>query len=270
VIGGDPLGVFLASSAALGVAVVALWLASLALRDASIVDVFWGLGFVGVAWIAFALGDGEPGRKLAVAVATSCWGLRLAGHLAWRNHGAGEDPRYARMRRHHGERFWIVSLATVFGLQGALVVLISLPIQVAQAVPGPPLGALDAAGLTLVAVGLVFETVADVQLARFRADPANRGRVMDRGLWAWSRHPNYFGDAVVWWGLGLLACAVPWGFATLASPALMTFLLLRVSGVTLLERGLARSKPGWQEYVERTSAFVPRPPRPRRSDRGAG
>jgi steroid 5-alpha reductase family enzyme len=253
--------VFLASGAAVGAAVLALWLVSLAIRDASIVDVFWGLGYVGIAWIAFALGDGDPGRRLAVTVGASLWGLRLAGHLAWRNHGAGEDPRYARMRSHHGPRFWIVSLATVFALQGALMLVISLPIQVAQAVAGPPLGPLDGAGLALVVTGLGLETVADLQLARFRADPSQHGRVLDRGLWRYSRHPNYFGDAVVWWGLWLVACSVPWGLWTIVSPALMTFLLLRVSGVALLERGLARSKPGWAEYAARTSAFVPWPPR---------
>ena len=252
--------VLAASAAAVATAMVALWLWSLATRDASIVDVFWGLGFVVVAWVAFALGDGDAGRKLCAAGATTLWGLRLAGHLAWRNHGAGEDPRYQRMRRRHGDRFWIVSLATVFGLQGALMLVVSLPVQIAQAVPGPPVGAIDAAGLALVAVGLFFETVGDAQLARFRADPANRGQVMDRGLWRYTRHPNYFGDAVVWWGLGLLACAVPWGFVGLGSSALMTFLLLRVSGVALLERGLRGSKPGWDDYVARTSAFVPRRP----------
>jgi len=252
--------VFAASAAAVALAMLALWLWSLAIRDASIVDVFWGAGFVLVAWVAFALGDGDAGRKLCAAGATTLWGLRLAGHLAWRNHGAGEDPRYVRMRRHHGDRFWLVSLATVFGLQGALMLVVSLPVQVAQAVPGPPVGPIDLAGLALVAVGLFFEAVGDAQLARFRADPANRGRVMDRGLWRYTRHPNYFGDAVVWWGLGLLACAVPWGFLALGSSALMTFLLLRVSGVALLERGLRRSKPGWDDYVARTSAFVPRPP----------
>jgi len=253
--------VFGASALALVALFGALWVVSLVRRDASIVDVFWGLGFVLVAWIAFATGDGTPARKLLVCGAASAWGLRLSGHLAWRNHGAGEDPRYARMRRHHGDRFPWVSLYTVFGLQAALCLAISLPLQAAQAIPGPPLGAFDALGLALVAIGLGFESVGDAQLARFRADPANRGRVMDRGLWRYSRHPNYFGDAVVWWGFGCMACAVPGGALTLPAPALMTFLLLRVSGVTLLERSLRRSKPGYEAYAARTSAFVPWPPR---------
>jgi len=260
-VSGALAAVLAASAVAVAAMMLALWVVSLVRRDASIVDVFWGVGFVLVAAVAFALGDGHPERKLLVAGATAVWGLRLAGHLAWRNHGAGEDPRYRRMRERHGARFPLVSLATVFGLQGVLMWLVSLPVQVAQAVPGPPLGALDLAGAALVATGVAFETVGDWQLARFKADPANRGRVMNRGLWRYTRHPNYFGDALVWWGLGLVACAVPGGVWTLASPALMNFLLVRVSGVVLLERGLSRSKPGWEGYVRRTSPFVPRPPR---------
>lgn len=253
--------VLAATAGALAVAFALLWLLSLALRDASIVDVFWGLGFVGVAWIACALGDGAQGRKMLVTGGATLWGLRLAGYLAWRNHGAGEDPRYQRMRRHHGERFGRRSLFTVFGLQGLLMWLVSLPLQLAQARPAPDLGPLDLLGAALVAFGLVFETVGDLQLARFKAEPANAGRVMDRGLWRYTRHPNYFGDALVWWGFGAFACAVPGGAVALASSALMTFLLLRVSGVAHLERSLSKTKPGYARYVARTSSFVPWPPR---------
>jgi len=166
------------------------------------------------------------------------------------------------MRRRHGERFGLVSLGTVFGLQGVLQWFVALPVLVAILVPGErPLGALDALGFALYAVGLAFESIGDAQLARFQADPANRGRVMDRGLWRYTRHPNYFGDSVAWWGLFAIACATPYGIATIASPALMTFLLLRVSGVALLERSLVRTRPAYREYVARTSAFFPRPPR---------
>jgi steroid 5-alpha reductase family enzyme len=249
------------SAAALAGTMFGLWLWSLRLRDASIVDVFWGAGFAGVGWIAFALGDGTPARRWLVCGAVTVWGLRLAIHLAWRNHGQGEDPRYRRMRERHGDAFGRVSLVTVFGLQGLLVWFVSLPVQVAQAVPGPPLGWLDGLGLALFATGLFFETVGDAQLARFRADPDNRGRVLDRGLWRYTRHPNYFGDALAWWGLWVVACAVPGGVWTVASPAAMTWLLLRLSGVPLLERSLRRNKPGYADYVARTSAFVPRPPR---------
>lgn len=255
------LPVLATSALALAGALVALWLLSLWLRDASIIDIFWGIGFVIVAWIAFANGDGTPTRKVLIAGATTIWGLRLAGYLAWRNLGHGEDPRYQRMRAHHGDRFWLVSLYSVFGLQGALTLVVSLPVQLGQAIPGPPLGAFDGLGALLVVIGLTFETVGDLQLARFKADPENEGRVMDRGLWRYTRHPNYFGDAVVWWGLGAMALAVPGGFVALLGPLVMTGLLLRVSGVALLERSLRRSKPGYADYVARTSAFVPWPPK---------
>lgn len=246
-----------------GVAVmVALWLLSLARRDVSIVDIWWGPGFALLACVAFALA-GTPGPRGALLVGlTSLWGLRLGLHLFWRNHGQDEDPRYARMRRHHGARFPWISLATVFGLQGLLQWFVSLPLQVAQLVPGgAPFGVLDALGVALFATGLFFETVGDLQLARFRADPANQGRVMDRGLWRYTRHPNYFGDCLVWWGLFAIALATPAGWLTIASPLAMTWLLLRVSGVALLERSLVRTRPAYRDYIESTSAFLPRPPR---------
>jgi steroid 5-alpha reductase family enzyme len=172
------------------------------------------------------------------------------------------------MRRRHGDRFAWVSLYTVFGLQAALCWVISLPVQAAIVSPTPAgLGPLDALGLFLFAVGFFFESVGDLQLARFKADPLNRDKVMDRGLWAWTRHPNYFGDAIVWWGLFTLALSTPVGIFTLPAPLLMTFLLLRVSGVALLERSLVKRRPEYKEYMERTSAFFPRPPRPRAADR---
>jgi steroid 5-alpha reductase family enzyme len=244
-------------------AMLLLWLLSLRLRDASIVDVWWGPGFAAIALFTFALdpgGDPERGR-LAVALA-ALWGLRLGGYLFWRNTGKGEDYRYQAMRRRHGERFSRVSLVSVFGLQGLLMWFVSLPLQVAQTGGETGgLGPIDTLGTLVFAAGLFFETVADFQLARFKADPANAGRVMDRGLWRYTRHPNYFGDCVVWWGLWLVACGAPGGAFTVASPVLMTFLLLRVSGVALLERGLVKRKPGYADYVARTSAFFPLPPR---------
>ena len=253
----------LASTLALSLAAMfALWIASLALRNASIVDVWWGPGFVVIALAGWALGAGgdAPRRALSVAL-VALWGLRLGGYLAWRNAGRGEDPRYAAMRRHWGERFPLASLLSVFGLQGALMWLVSLPIQVVHVSAGGPLGALDLAGLLLVALGLGFESVGDAQLARFRADPANRGRVMDRGLWRVTRHPNYFGDCCVWWGSYAIAAATPLGIWTFFSPALMTFLLLRVSGVALLERSIGKRRPAYADYAARTSAFIPWPPR---------
>jgi len=256
------IGPLLATLAlALG-AMLALWVLSLRLRDASIVDVWWGPGFALLAGAAFLLSDASAPRQVLALALVSLWGLRLGAYLLWRNAGAGEDRRYRAMRERHGERFAWASLFQVFGLQGVLQWIVSLPVQVAILAPGAaPLGALDALGAALFAAGLFFEAVGDWQLARFRADPASRGRVMDRGLWRYTRHPNYFGDFCVWWGLFAVALATPHGLLTLPAPLLMSFLLLRVSGVPLLERSLAERRPGYAEYARRTSAFFPRPPR---------
>jgi steroid 5-alpha reductase family enzyme len=253
-----------ASSAVILAAMLALWFASVRLRDASIVDLFWGTGFAITAWTAaLATGALEPSRPRALLAlaAVTLWGLRLSWHLFRRNVGHGEDRRYQAMRAGHGERFWLVSLVTVFLLQGALVLLISLPLQAAIAAPAAPLGPLDLLGLAVFAAGFLFEAVGDAQLVRFRRDPANRGRVMDRGLWRYTRHPNYFGDATLWWGYYLVAASVPEARWSAVGPLLMTLLLLRVSGVTLLERSLTARKPGYAGYVARTSAFLPWPPR---------
>jgi len=251
-----------ASAAALAAAMFALWLLSLALRNASIVDIWWGPGIALAAAVALGTAGGGPPRSALLAGLAGVWALRLGAYLLWRNAGQGEDPRYRAMRRHFGARFPWVSLATVFGLQGVLQWIVSLPLQVAIAAPGgAPLGALDALGVLLVAGGLGFESVGDLQLARFKADPANAGRVMDRGLWRYTRHPNYFGDALAHWGLFAIALATPFGWATALSPALMTFLLLRVSGVALLERSIGKRRPEYLDYQRRTSAFLPLPPR---------
>jgi steroid 5-alpha reductase family enzyme len=249
------------SGIAIGVAMLALWLLSLRLQDASIVDPFWGAGFVLVAWLSFWGSAGDPARRALALALVTVWGLRLSVHLLARNLGHGEDPRYRAMRAAHGGRFWLVSLGTVFGLQGLLMWVISLPVQVAVASPAPRgLGWLDAAGAALWAVGFLFEAVGDWQLRRFRADPRNRGRVLETGLWRYTRHPNYFGDAVQWWGLGCLGLAAGAAW-TLVSPVVMTFLLLKVSGVALLEKDIAERRPEYRRYVERTSAFVPWFPR---------
>ena len=201
---------------------------------------------------------------MLVAVLTTLWGLRLAGYLASRNLGKGEDYRYQAMRRRLGARFPLVSLFTVFGLQGVLMWIVSLPVQTAQ-VPDTPSGlvALDFAGIGLWCAGMFFETVGDLQLARFKADPGNGGRVMDRGLWRYTRHPNYFGDFCVWWGLYAIALATGDAWWAVVGPLVMSVLLLRVSGVTLLERHMEKRRPGYDEYARRTSEFFPRPPRRR-------
>lgn len=243
------------------------WLLSVRLRDVSIVDVMWGPGFALVVAVATWVGAGDPARKLLVLVLVGLWGLRLAFHIFLRNHGKGEDYRYRAMRERQGPRFVWLSAITIFGLQGALLLFIALPLILATSRTAGTgtgtagLGLVDLAGCALFVLGFFFEAVGDAQLARFKADPANRGKVCDVGLWRYSRHPNYFGDATLWWGLYLIACAVPGGAWTIASPLLMTVLLLKVSGVALLERGLASTKPGYADYVARTSPFVPWFPR---------
>ena len=241
---------------------LATWLLSLALRNASIVDVVWGLGFASIGLLTSLCAQGAPARRALVGALAAIWGLRLAGYLFWRNAGKPEDFRYQAMRRAWGPRFPLISLFTVFGLQGALMFLISLPLQVVPTAAEPAeLGVFDALGVALWLAGMAFESLGDFQLARFKANPANAGRVLDTGLWRYTRHPNYFGDCLVWWGFYALALAVPGGSWTVVSPIAMTILLRRVSGVTLLERSLAKRKPGYAEYMARTPPFVPGPPR---------
>lgn len=261
----------LSTSGALGGAAVAVaalmvgtWLVSLVLRNASIVDITWGLGFVVVAWVSALRADAASGSASVLVAMVTVWGLRLGVYLFWRNHGNGEDYRYVAMRRRWGKRFWLISLATVFVLQGALMWIVSLPVQVAHvgdARDGALAGVALVIGLALYAIGLLFEVVGDAQLARFKADPTNEGKVMRSGLWRYTRHPNYFGDACVWWGVGIVAQAVTGTWWALLGPLVMNILLLRVSGVALLERSLRKRKPDYAEYVRTTSAFVPRPPR---------
>lgn len=235
---------------------LATWLVSLVMRDASIVDIVWGLGFVLVAWIALWTGGADT-RSWVVTAMTSAWGLRLAGYLAWRNLGKGEDFRYQAMRRKYGARFPIVSLFVVFGLQGVLMWVVSLPVQ---ATGGGDIGLLDWLGIGLWALGLFFETTGDLQLAAFKRDPANKGKVLNTGLWRYTRHPNYFGDFCVWWGLYLIALAGG-AWWTAVGPIVMTALLMKYSGAGLLEKTISSRRPGYEEYVRTTNTFFPGPPR---------
>jgi steroid 5-alpha reductase family enzyme len=238
-----------------------LWAVSLAARDTSIIDIFWGAGFALIAWVTFALADGSSARRLLLAVLTSVWGLRLTVHLARRNLGKGEDPRYQAMRRRHGTSWPRRSLWAVFWSQALLMWIVSLPVQAGQTYATPAhLIWLDVLGAAVWLLGFAFETIGDLQLTRFKADPANAGRVMDRGLWSWTRHPNYFGDFSVWWGLYLIALATLSAWWTIIGPIVMSVLLIRVSGAALLERRMARTRPGYADYVRRTSGFFPRPP----------
>jgi steroid 5-alpha reductase family enzyme len=238
------------------------WLVSLVLKNASIVDIIWGFGFVLVAWaVRLNVDEGLAARQNLLVGMTTVWGLRLAGYLFWRNHGKGEDYRYRAMRKHWGPRFPIISLLTVFTLQGVLMFTVSLPVQLGQTRLDPDLGWLAIVGVAVWAIGIFFEWVGDAQLARFKGDPSNQGKVMNRGLWKFTRHPNYFGDACVWWGIALVAAETTVGRWGLIGALVMTILLRRVSGVVLLEKSLSKRKEGYAEYIARTSPFFPRPPK---------
>lgn len=257
----------LLAAVVLFVAVTLLWRLSIRLRDVSIVDIFWGLGFVLCAWVYRALGPPPSPRQLLVLALVTLWGVRLASYIAWR-HG-GEDYRYGAMRERVGERFVWWSYGRVFLLQGLLVLLISTPLLVVQSQEVASAWRWsDALGLGLFAVGFFFEAVGDWQMARFKADPAHRGQVLDRGLWAFTRHPNYFGDATLWWGFYAFALAAPGGVYTLPSVLLMTFLLLKISGVALLEKTIVERRPAYRRYIERTPAFIPWFPRRTAGDPG--
>ena len=235
---------------------VILWLISLILKNSSIVDIFWGTGFVIANWVYFFLTpDGFLPRKLLIGVLVTLWGLRLSLYILWRNWGKPEDFRYQAWRKESGKIWWWKSFFQVFLLQGILMWIISAPLLAAQFGSAPDrLTVLDFLGVALWLIGFFFEAAGDFQLARFKADPTNKGKVMDRGVWRFTRHPNYFGDSAQWWGYYLIAAAGGWW--TVFSPVLMTLLLLRVSGVSLLEKSL-ETRPGYKEYVEKTSAFIP-------------
>ncbi|NNG16005.1 MAG: DUF1295 domain-containing protein [Gemmatimonadales bacterium] len=253
---------------AIGLATI-VWLISLVMRDVSIVDVYWGFGFVMLAWMYILSAPGHTTRAMIVVILVTLWGARLSLHLLRRKWGAAEDYRYRAMRDKHEARFGWVSLFSVFWLQALIMWIVSFSVfeAIRRLDPGT-LSAPDIVGILVFAIGLFFESIGDWQLTRFKADPTNRGKVLDRGLWRYTRHPNYFGDALVWWGLFLLAASNPGSWWTILSPILMTTLLVKVSGVALLEKDLAKTKPAYRDYLETTSAFLPWPPR--RSGPGGG
>ncbi len=235
-----------------------IWVVSVRLKDVSIVDSFWGLGFVLIAWRTCLFADGFPPRQFLIVALTTLWGLRLSAYLYGRKRGKPEDPRYAAMREKRGGSFWWMSLFTVFLLQGVILWVISLPVQAGQLSMSPErMTVLDRIGFLLWLVGFIFEAVADAQMARFKADPANRGKVMRAGLWAFTRHPNYFGESLMWWGMYAVALSTPCSAWTVISPLLITFLLLKVSGVTLLEKAMLERGDEYRDYIESTSAFIP-------------
>lgn len=252
------LALWLAALPAIAGLAFAAWAIATARRNAGLVDVFWPL-FLLLAAVIFALQVVPGPRGWLTLALTTAWALRLSAHLAARNWNAPEDHRYRAIRARNEPGFAWKSLYLVFGLQAVLAWLISAPLAAAIA-GAAPLNPLDWAGAALAAFGIACESVADLQLARFKSDAANAGRVMDRGLWRYSRHPNYFGEFCVWWGLYLVAAGSS-GWWTLFSPLLMSVLLLRVSGVTLLEKDIGERRPAYRDYVRRTRAFFPGPPR---------
>jgi steroid 5-alpha reductase family enzyme len=230
-------------------------------KDNSIADIAWGLGFVLVTGVTLARGSAPPSARAILASGfVFIWGMRLALHILFRNRKRGEDPRYAAWRAKWGRWFVVRSYLQVFLLQGLFLLVISYPVILANSSRPKPLGPLGLAGAVVWAVGFLFEAVGDAQLARFKRDPGNRGKIMDKGLWRFSRHPNYFGESLMWWGIFLVALEVPYGWTTVVSPVLITFLLVRVSGIPMLEKKYAGNAE-FQAYARRTSAFVPRFPK---------
>lgn len=240
---------------------VLTWLVSVVKRDVSIVDSLWSI-FIAGAGVIYAIGTEHPTpRALLLIALTLVWALRLCVYLTWRNHGEPEDRRYQQIRARNQPYFELKSLYLVFGLQALLAWIVSLPL-LAGALSFTDLNTLDAAGAALTVFGIAFEAIADAQMARFKAGTSQRGAVMDRGLWRYCRHPNYFGECCVWWGLFLIALAGG-GWWSVVSPLLMTVLLLKVSGVTLLEADIGERRPAYRDYIQRTNAFVPGRPRDR-------
>ncbi|MFP4554092.1 MAG: DUF1295 domain-containing protein [Actinomycetota bacterium] len=249
------------SALTIALLMLATWVVSVVLDDASIVDIVWGLGFVAAIWAVYLTADIDTttDRSLLMLAIVTIWGLRLTGYLAWRNIGKGEDRRYQEMRRKNPDSFWLRSLYVVFGLQAVIMWVVAVPAVVTQGSEGSLLW-LDYLGATVWLLGIVFEAVGDFQLARFKARPDSKGKVMDRGLWRYTRHPNYFGDFCVWWGIYLVAAAGGAWWAVF-SPIVMSALLLRYSGVELLEKTITRRRPEYEEYIRTTNAFFPGPPR---------
>lgn len=235
------------------------WLISLAKRDVSIVDSMWSLMFLVCMFGYLSVTDPIIPRSGVVLCLVLLWAVRLAAYITWRNWGEGEDYRYRRMRQNNSPHFQFKSIYIVFGLQAVLAWFISLPL-LAAVTGNAPLGIIDALGVCVWLIGFAFESVGDFQLASFRADPANKGRVLDTGLWRFTRHPNYFGDFCVWWGFFLIALSAG-GWWSIVSPLLMTFLLLKVSGVAMLEKDISKRRPEYESYVSQTNAFFPGPRR---------
>jgi steroid 5-alpha reductase family enzyme len=240
--------VFLYMSAAFAVA--------LARKRNDLADIAWGVGFILVALVTALINGPLTARKVVILLMVILWGVRLAAHIGLRNLGQGEDFRYAQWRKDWGDAWVIKSFVNVFMIQGLFMWLVSLPISMANATDAGGFGALDVIGILTWAFGLAFEAIGDAQLSAFRKDARNKGQIITTGLWRYTRHPNYFGEATLWWGLWLVALSAPWGWAGILGPLTITYLLRFVSGVPMLEKRTA-GRPGWENYKRRTNAFVP-------------
>jgi steroid 5-alpha reductase family enzyme len=254
------LHIALGGLALIGVLALLTWIASLVHRDASLVDRMWSLMIAGPAIVYAAQTSWTSPRAIATLALVVAWGVRLAAYITWRNWGHGEDRRYQEIRARNEPHFAFKSLYLIFALQMVLAWIVSSATLAALAGDGA-FGWLDVVGIAVALVGFLFEAIGDAQMAAFKADPANKGQVMDRGLWRYTRHPNYFGETCFWWGMWLVAIAAGGAAAiwTVLSPALMTMLLLKVSGVALLEKDIGERRPAYRDYIARTNAFIPGP-----------
>ncbi len=252
--------IIIVAALAVFIYMTAVFAAALLWRDNSIVDIAWGPGFILVALLTFLIGKEQGPRQILVTALVTIWGLRLAAHIFSRKRGRGEDFRYAKWRREWGRWFVPRSYLQIFMLQGLFLLVISYGVMLVNASGPRALGALDLAGTAVWLAGFFFEAVGDAQLVKFKMDPDNKGKIMTSGLWRTTRHPNYFGEVVMWWGIFLIALSAPSGWTAVASPLMITFLLLRVSGVTMLEKQYAGNSE-FAEYARRTSAFIPLPPK---------
>ncbi|MCJ7449710.1 MAG: DUF1295 domain-containing protein [Bacteroidales bacterium] len=252
------LQVYIHALAVIMIFMTSLWIVSVIIKNVSIVDLFWGFGFVLASAYYFMNSDGFYTRKVLIMSLVAIWGLRLSAYLVWRNYGKGEDFRYRNFRKNYGEkRYWWISFFKTFLLQGILMWLISAPLLGAQFYgQNKALNILDYIGIIFWITGILFEAGGDFQLAVFKANPANRGKVLDKGFWRYTRHPNYFGDSSVWWGYGFI-CLAAGSYLPALGSVLMTALIIKVSGVALLEKNLKVHKPQYKEYIERTSSFIP-------------
>jgi steroid 5-alpha reductase family enzyme len=250
--------IYLPAFAVIMVMMTLVWIVSVKIKNASIVDPFWGMGFVLAAVYYFLKSDGLFPRQILVLTLVTIWGLRLFIYLFWRNWGKDEDFRYRQFRHNYGEhRYWWFSFFQVFLLQGFLLWLVSAPLLGSMyQQPSPSLSFLDLPAILIWLVGFAFEAGGDYQLAKFKSNPENKGKVLDKGFWKYTRHPNYFGDSAVWWSFALFSIAAG-SYVPVLGSILMTALIIKVSGVSLLEKSLKNKKPEYRDYIEKTSSFFP-------------